>query len=65
MKKIIVCIFALFTLAGCNNVMNTPTKEVEEFLGKYQTMDSKVLSQLDDVIKTDDMINKRMITRVL
>lgn len=53
MKKIIVCIFALFTLAGCNNVMNTPTKEVEEFLGKYQTMDSKVLNQLDDVIKTD------------
>lgn len=55
MKKIIISMLFLLTLStGCNNVMNTPTKEVEEFLGKYQTMDHKVLSQLEDVLKTDD-----------
>jgi len=53
MKKFLASILVILTLTGCNNVMNTPTKEVEEFLGKYQTMDNKVLNQLDDVLKTD------------
>lgn len=35
---------------GCTNMMNTPTKRVEEFLGKYQTMHEDVLSDLNDVV---------------
>ena len=53
MKKVIPFFLMLLFLTGCNNVMNTPTKEVEEFLGKYQTMDEKVMEQLDKVLETD------------
>lgn len=50
-KKIISIVMVLFLVAGCGNIANTPTKKVEEFLGKYQTQDKSVLDQLDDVIK--------------
>ena len=37
MKKILVCLSLFLLLAvGCTNTMNTPTKKVEELLGKYQ-----------------------------
>ena len=40
--------------------MNTPTKEVEKFLGKYQRMDNKVLEQLKSVLENDTtMTNKQ------
>ena len=54
MKKILVSISLLLLLvAGCSNTMNTPTKKVEEFLGKYQSMDSGILAQLDQVVSED------------
>lgn len=54
MKKIFVILFlSIFLIVGCGNNMNTPTKEVEKFLGKYQNMDEEVLKQLDDVIGDD------------
>ena len=53
-KKIIVFLSLLVMLStGCGNNMNTPTGKVEEFLGKYQSMDSSVLTQLDKVISDD------------
>ncbi|MDD6224264.1 MAG: hypothetical protein PUB18_04605 [bacterium] len=63
MRKIFALLIAIIFIAGCGNMMNTPTKKVEEFLSKYQTMDEKVLSQLDDVMKsagtmTSDQKNK-------
>lgn len=52
--KVLVLLFLVLTLfAGCGNMANTPTKKVEEFLGKYQSMDSEVLTQLDSVISND------------
>ncbi len=54
MKKILVCLsLFLLLVVGCTNTMNTPTKKVEELLGKYQKMDSTVLAQLDSVISED------------
>ena len=57
MKKlstIFVFLFgAVLLFTGCNNTLNTPTKKVEEFLGKYQSLDSDVLAQLDTVIMSD------------
>lgn len=50
-RKIILMVTVLFLVVGCGNMMNTPTKKVEEFLSKYQTQDKDVLEQLDDVIK--------------
>lgn len=49
--------FLLLLVAGCSNTMNTPTSKVEEFLGKYQSMDSDVATQLDQVISDDDTMN--------
>ena len=44
-------------VTGCGNNMNTPTGKVEEFLGKYQSMDSDVLTQLDKVIADDSTMD--------
>lgn len=55
MKKKIIVFLGLFLLliTGCNNTMATPTEKVEDFLGKYQSMDSEVLAQLDSVISDE------------
>ena len=56
--KIVVSGFILLlVIGGCSNNMSTPTNKVEEFLGKYQSMDEDVLKQLDQVIKDDDTMN--------
>ena len=50
-KRIVFLSLILFLIAGCGNMMNTPTKKVEEFLSKYQTQDKEVLDQLDTVVE--------------
>lgn len=51
MKKFVLVVFSLlFFMCGCDSMMNTPTKRVEEFLNKYQRQDSEILTQLDNVI---------------
>ena len=55
--KIIFVGMLLLLVAGCGNNMITPTNKVEEFLGKYQSMDEDVLVQLDQVIAKDDTMN--------
>ena len=49
-KKVLLVISLLFLTVGCGNMMNTPTKKVEEFLNKYQSLDSDVTKQLSDVL---------------
>ena len=51
--KIVLGFLFLLILVGCNNSMNTPTSKVEEFLGKYQSMDSYVTTQLEQVLSDD------------
>lgn len=59
MKKIIVfLIMFCFLFTGCDNVMNTPTKRVEEFLNQYQKMDDKVLMQLDEILMEDTSLTE-------
>ncbi|MBE6147701.1 MAG: hypothetical protein E7168_05170 [Firmicutes bacterium] len=50
--KYFIFVFLGLFFVGCGNMMNTPTKKVEEFLSKYQRMDKAVLNQLDEVIAT-------------
>lgn len=59
MKKIFIAITVLFLVVGCGNMMNTPTKKVEEFLSKYQTQNEKVLTQLDEVINSAGTMTKK------
>lgn len=42
-----------FISLGCDNMMNTPSKKVELFLNKYQTLDSDVMVQFDDILKKE------------
>ena len=59
MKKILVIISILFLCGcGCSTIMNTPTKKVEEFFGKYQTVDSEVMKQLDGVVFIDETLDE-------
>ena len=54
LSKILLIVISLFLVVGCGNMMNTPTKKVEEFLSKYQTLDKDVLDQLDNVIDNNE-----------
>lgn len=51
MKKIGLLLIFILILTGCKNVSNTPTAKVENFMEKYQTMDSSVLNQLDSILE--------------
>ena len=50
MKKILLFLITVLLITGCNDMMNTPTKRVEEYIGKYQILDSTVLTELDEVV---------------
>lgn len=55
MKKrlfIFLGFLVIFTTA-CGNVGNTPTKKVEELMGKYQSVDEDVLDDLNSVINNE------------
>ena len=55
MKKKILFIGVLLVLTiGCDSMMNTPTKRVEEFLNKYQRLDKEILLQLDNIIDDEN-----------
>ncbi len=54
MKKILILLLGVFLITGCNDMMNTPTRRVEEYLGKYQILDSSVLTELDTVVDNSD-----------
>lgn len=58
MKKILYILISLFFVSGCSNISNTPTKQVESFFNKYQTLDSEVLNDLDKVIIDDTKLNE-------
>lgn len=60
MKKIILFVLTLGLLTGCSfkDMMNTPTKRVEELLGKYQSLDKKLVGQLDEVVSNEPTFNE-------
>lgn len=59
MKKNIISLIlvCLFLLSGCDDINNTPTKQVESFFNKYQTLDQEVLDDLDRVISEEEAFN--------
>lgn len=58
MKKIFIfsSIMLLLLFTGCTT-NNGPSKKVEEFMGKYQSMDNDVLAQLDNVVSSDSSMS--------
>lgn len=58
MKKIGIFLLGLFFITGCSCgntklTMDNPTKKVENFFSNYQTLNSDVLKQLDDVVSKE------------
>lgn len=58
MKKVILTLLIIFLVTGCNDISNTPTKQVEGLFNKYQTLDQEVLHDLDKVISEDDSFSQ-------
>lgn len=56
MKKLLVFLLPLFFI-GCGTVSSTPTKKVETFMASYQTLDDKVLEQLDETAASETKFN--------
>jgi len=59
MKKLLVCLscfLAIFLLSGCS-MDNTPTKKVEHFLDNYRSLNDTVLSQMDEIVSTDNLMS--------
>lgn len=52
MKKVLSVLGIMLLFTGCSigNIDNTPTKKVEEYLNDYQTLDLKVLANLDEIV---------------
>ncbi len=58
-KYVTILVCTLMLLCGCNtNLNNTPTKQAEIFLGKYQTLHKDVLDDLDKVVAEEENFNK-------
>ena len=59
MKKLVPILLVVLLFSGCTlfNMGNTPTKKTEELLKKYQSLDTTVISQLDDIINADDTLS--------
>lgn len=58
MKKLLVICMGLLLLVGCSDTTNTPSKKVEDFLGKYQKQDDDVLTQLDLTLDSDTTMSE-------
>ena len=59
MKKIVLLISGILLLVGCD-MMNSPTKVVEKFLNKYQTVDEEIVTQLDETLTKENTLNDEL-----
>ncbi|NLL44952.1 MAG: hypothetical protein GX247_04745 [Mollicutes bacterium] len=60
MKKFLSLIGIIILLTGCDlsKMYNTPTKQAEMFLSKYQSLDKEVMDDLDYVIGGEINLNE-------
>ena len=62
MKKILLTILCMTLLVGCGNTKlseKTPNEVVEQYLKDYQTLDDKVMTQLDKVIEKENYTDQQ------
>ena len=59
MKKIILFISIIIVLTGCGNLMNTPTKQVEELFSKYQSYDNDIENELDTLLDKETLTDSQ------
>ena len=61
MKKFFTFLAFALVLTGCSlgeDMSNTPTKRVEEYLNNYQTLDSNVLANLDAIVNDEELFDE-------
>lgn len=59
MKKIALTITILgIFLAGCTNMMNTPTKKVEELMSKYQKVDNDINEEINALLNEETTLTE-------
>ncbi len=54
---LLIFLLGLVLVTGCDNLMNTPTKKVENLLSKYQKNDEVVINQLGDTLLSDTVLS--------
>ena len=54
---LLIFLLGLVLVTGCDNLMNTPTKKVENLLSKYQKNDEVVINQLGDTLLSDTILS--------
>ena len=61
MKKLkyVVVALAVFLLMGCT-MSNTPTSKVEDLFSKYQTLDNDIKSDIEDVLKEQNLTDTQV-----
>ena len=57
MKKILLIVITILTLAGCGG--NTAKSAVESYLMQYRNLDSEVLVDLENIINLENLTNKQ------
>lgn len=60
-KKLIfgmLLVSLLFIFTGCTDLMNTPTKRVEELFSKYQTLDKDITKEIDTLVKSENLTDE-------
>jgi len=59
MKKLLLFLTVMIIFTGCGNmeIGNTPSRKVEDYLNKYQTLDKDVMDDLSLVITNDSSIS--------
>ena len=56
-KILVILLLGVVLITGCDNLMNTPAKKVENLLSKYQKNEEEVLTQLGDVLLEETILS--------
>lgn len=56
-KILVILLLGIVLITGCDNLMNTPAKKVENLLSKYQKNEEEVLTQLGDVLLEETILS--------
>ncbi len=61
MKKLFFSLIVISLISGCTLFQNntSPIRAVETFLGKYQSLDEEVITQLDNVIANENFTEEQ------
>lgn len=57
--KIIISIFLIMFLFGCDSLSNTPMSKVEDLMSKYQGLDSDIDKNIDEVLKNYELTSEQ------